>query len=152
MTTELVELAPCICGAVVDSDECPYPSGRAGDPGPGRQLYVVNCTNEGCGWQCLGYGADGARKAWNTRALASRAGVPDGFVLAPREPTDAMLASAGALVFREAGEVWGSRGSFAEELVIETQRKCYAAMLAAAPEPLAVGSALAPGCGDGVGS
>jgi len=74
MTTELVELADCICGAVVDQEECPYPSGRDLEPGTGRQVYVVNCTNENCGWQCLGWGADGARKAWNTRALASRAG------------------------------------------------------------------------------
>jgi len=59
---------PCICGAVVDQDECPYPRGL---PDTGRQLFVVNCTNENCGWQALGWGADGARKAWNTRTPAS---------------------------------------------------------------------------------
>ncbi|KAF1706241.1 hypothetical protein [Pseudoxanthomonas sacheonensis] len=74
MTTELVELAPCICGAVVDQEECPYPSGPYILGGGERQLYKVSCTGGDCGWMCVGYGADGARKAWNTRALASRAG------------------------------------------------------------------------------
>ena len=74
MTTELVELADCICGAVVDQEECPYPTGRLSDPGPGRAVFQVVCTNPECGWQAIGFGADGARKAWNTRALASRAG------------------------------------------------------------------------------
>ncbi|KAF1706248.1 DEAD/DEAH box helicase [Pseudoxanthomonas sacheonensis] len=66
----LIELLPCICGAVVDQDECPYPTGRLGDPGPGRAVFVVNCTNPECGWQAIGFGADGARKAWNTRKTA----------------------------------------------------------------------------------
>ena len=59
-------LKRCICGAEVDQDECPYPSGRRTSV-DGRALYVVNCTNNECGWQCLGWGKDGARKAWNTR-------------------------------------------------------------------------------------
>ena len=92
MTTELVELADCICGAVVDQEECPYPSGRDLEPGTGRQVYVVNCTNENCGWQCLGYGADGARKAWNTRVLASRAG---GWRTIESAPRDRLIMIAG---------------------------------------------------------
>lgn len=64
---EVMGLLPCpFCGAPVDQDECPYPSGRRTSV-DGRTMYVVNCTNNECGGQCLGWGADGARKAWNTR-------------------------------------------------------------------------------------
>ena len=59
-------LKRCICGAEVDQEECPYPSGRR-TSADGRAMYVVNCMNNECGWQCLGWGKDGARKAWNTR-------------------------------------------------------------------------------------
>lgn len=59
-----------------------------------------------------------------TRALASRAAVPDGFVLVPMEPTDHMLLSL--------MNQWDSTGN-------RTMEQNYAAMLAAAPEPGAVG-------------
>lgn len=64
----LVALLPCICGAVVDQDECPYPTGPFIRGNGGRRIFKVTCTNPNCGWNCIGYSADGARKAWNTRA------------------------------------------------------------------------------------
>lgn len=68
MTTHaLMELADCICGAVVDQEECPYPSAPLLRPDSMRQLFEVSCTNPHCGWIAIGWGADGARKAWNTR-------------------------------------------------------------------------------------
>jgi hypothetical protein len=64
----VVRLLDCPgCGHPVDQDECPYPSGSRTSV-DGRAMYAVNCVNNECGWQARGWGADGARKAWNTRA------------------------------------------------------------------------------------
>lgn len=72
--TPIEPLLACICGADVDQDECPYPHGA---PDTGRQLFVVNCINYNCGWQAIGWGADGARKAWNTRSNAETISRPE---------------------------------------------------------------------------
>ena len=58
---------PCLCGASVDAEECPYPQGRPSNDG--RQIHVVNCLNSNCGWQAIGWGAADARRIWNSRPL-----------------------------------------------------------------------------------
>lgn len=59
---------------------------------------------------------------------------PEGYVLVPVEPTTAMMEAAGRVVFQEAGQQWSDSAGFAEGFVVETQRLCHAAMLAARPE------------------
>jgi len=47
----------------------------------------------------------------------------------PEAPDDAMLEAAGRVVFEAAGQLWLEPRGFAENLVIDTQRECYAAMV-----------------------
>lgn len=58
---------------------------------------------------------------------------PEGFVLVPVEATAKMMDAAGRVVFQEAGQQWLSADGFGEACVVETQRLCYAAVLAARP-------------------
>lgn len=67
-------------------------------------------------------------------AIAAALTPPEGFVLVPVEPTVEMMEAAGKVVFQEAGQQWADASGFAEGFVIETQRLCHAAMLAARPE------------------
>lgn len=56
------------------------------------------------------------------------------YVLVPVEPTTAMMEAAGRVVFQEAGQQWSDSAGFAEAFVVDTQRLCHAAMLAARPD------------------
>ncbi|MFX1724992.1 hypothetical protein [Stenotrophomonas sp. AS1] len=67
-------------------------------------------------------------------ALEAALAPPEGYVLVPVEPTTAMMEAAGRVVFQEAGQQWSDSAGFAEGFVVETQRLCHAAMLAARPE------------------
>lgn len=138
MTTELVELAAC-----------PFCSAGASLTSNGHENYYIECHECGASGPAQDTSAE-AITAWNTRALASRAGgldslagfpvvvnpylPPDGFVLVPREPTDDMV-WAGRDAWREAHDAM-NRKMEQRKPMTET----WAAMLAAAPEPVAVGS------------
>lgn len=77
------------------------------------------------------------------RALASRAGGPDGFVLVPREPTEQMVVDGFESwpdAFFSTPEEWGAYEAMSGcQQAAHRARLCYAAMLAAAPEPVGVG-------------
>lgn len=72
MPNSLKSLLPCPCGAAVDEEECPYPARPPAHDG--RELWKVSCSNPECGWSSTGWGADGARRAWNTRAPIAEGG------------------------------------------------------------------------------
>ena len=120
MTTELVELAErfeALAGALGNID----PDGGS------------------AGYRLLGdaYG-EAEEIAAAIRALASRAGVPDGFVLVPLVLTDEM-AQAGHKAQWDVepdGELHGDKTISLNAIY----RRIYAAQIAAAPEPVAVGS------------
>lgn len=121
MTTELVELADCpFCGSPAE-----FAKGGFGE-------IFAACTK--C-WCHMG-GAwatdqETAAKGWNTRALASRAAVPDGFVLVPMEATFDM---------EDAGLRWMTAFQhMRKQDRRNAMANAYEAMLAAAPEPVAVG-------------
>ncbi|GEM_PF-4677939 len=59
---------------------------------------------------------------------------PEGYVMVPVDPTVEMMEAAGRVVFQESGQQWSEPAGHAERFVIETQRLCHAAMLAARPE------------------
>lgn len=72
------------------------------------------------------------------RALASRAAVPDGFVLVPSEPTTQVIE---AICAATTTAVWPDDfGGTAQGYRRNHARNAYTAMLDAAPEPVAVGS------------
>ncbi len=65
------------------------------------------------------------------KAIIAALTPPEGYVLVPVEPTTAMMEAAGRVVFQEAGQQWSGSAGFAEAFVVDTQRLCHAAMLAA---------------------
>jgi hypothetical protein len=68
MTRPEQALLPCICGAVVDADECPYPHGREDG------FWKIVCTNTDCDWCVISTSPERAIASWNRReALLSRA-------------------------------------------------------------------------------
>jgi len=83
--------------------------------------------------QSITFGGGAAK--FTVEAIRAALAYPsDGYVLMPVPPTDEMLVAAGKVVFHEAGQQWGSPTEFAESFVIDVQRKCHAAMIAARPE------------------
>lgn len=131
MTTELVELADCpFCGAAAKLDTDVFTT-------------VIQCTNDQCISRCDmgGYNVHGHKQAaitaWNTRAIASRAGAPDGFVLVPAILTDEMVQAGHKAQWdvEPDGELHGDKTISLNAIY----RRIYAAQIAAAPEPVAVG-------------
>ena len=141
MTTELVELADCpFCGGAVMFRKALFVSDGCTDA-------IIHAAPTNCGLtDFTTYTTDeSVITTWNTRVLASRAGVPDGFVLVRQEAIDWLNGESDFecppdRYFRGEPPRYWWRSVFREK-----------AGIAAAPEPVAVGSALAPGCGDGVG-
>lgn len=90
---------------------------------------VISCGQCGCAIMCEGEASqDDAFKRWNTRALASRDGVPEGWVCVPVVPSNQMW-NAGDMALAKVNACCGHSDASA----------VYAAMLKAAPPPPAVG-------------
>jgi hypothetical protein len=71
------------------------------------------------------------RAAELSRAPVQASEARGDWVLVPREPSDAMLAATGPVVFASAGQRWLGDGSISEQWVMDVQRDCYTAMIAA---------------------
>lgn len=69
-----VELLACPCGAPVDPDECPYPTGRG--------LFKIACVSSDCGWFAVGVSESDAIRMWHTRANVEASVAP---ILAERD-------------------------------------------------------------------
>ena len=172
MTTELLELADCpFCGGGEHCvDEKTYWTGMRSEllnvtvrhwceRIEGQPQSLIQITRKT---------RNEAITAWNTRALASRAGVPDGWVaVTDRLPdpyqdvevypswdddtSNTYCPHDGGTNGRKAGNWYhNDREGYDHEMDVTHWRP--RAKPPAAPEPVAVGAALAPGCGDGVGN
>lgn len=60
------ELLPCPCGKPCNTEEGPYPIGRAGT------MFRLTCIDAECGWSVVAESPEEAFRIWNRRVTMER--------------------------------------------------------------------------------